>query len=234
MNLQLDFNYDGKLKKSGQRTFTDDYHTYVTSISDINEMRQLKVSAEDFYCRDELITGIATNLQEFNKENKLASLNAGDRTLTFEFTSEYGDMDEVRMARYINVLRIAIMGETNENFSFAASPYLVRWVVKKARDFSHLPTARLEKFKALNGSDTLEDIRASLNFKDWFYLLMIEADKEGISLNSDMNVAWQIGREIGYGHMGLDQLKIMAQSRLESTQRYYEKWFPPIQLRKVE
>ncbi len=230
MDLAIHYNYEGKLRRGGVRSYKDVYHDYCTSRAIVSPKRELRLECVDYYCRDELLVGIAQNMKQFEAENRIARLSASDRTLKFEFTNSY-NKDELILSRYANVLRIAMMGETNENFSFAASPYTVRWVVKKVRDFSTMPFKKRDRVNALVGTDTLAHIRKTLNFKDWFWKLMLEADKEGISLNPSMTEAWQLKQAIPYGHMGLEQLKIQAQSYIDPS-RPYGKWFPPIQLMK--
>ncbi len=236
MDLYINLNYEGKLKKGGTRTYSDYYHSYVTSNARIRPKRHFEIKADDFYCRDELIPALCANMKAFTLENKLVTkLSAEDRTLRFELNALRNrdgvliGVDEAN--RYMELLRIALMGETNENFSLAASPYLTRYAVQRVRDWPDLTTAKKMNILALDGHSTLKSIREALGWRDWFWNVMIKADKEGIRLNSDMGGAWLLDTNYEFGHMGLDLLKIQGQPRV-GNKRDFEKWFPPIALRK--
>ena len=237
MDLFMDINYEGKLQKGGERTYLDYAHSYVTSTACIKPKRRLEIIANGFYCRDELIPAIVANIKAFKTANKLVkTVSANDCTLRFEMTDlrdNYNkpcDQDEV--SRYGELLRIAIMGETNEDFSFAASPYLVRYAVQRIRDWGDLPATKRERILNLDGHSTLKEIRTAIGWRDWFALLMYKADKEGIKLNSNMNEAWRLKEICDFGHMGLDLLKLKGQPRI-GERRNFAEWFPPIALRKV-
>ncbi len=232
MDLYIDLNYEGKLKKAGNRSYSDYYHAYCTSKARIRPKRHLEIKADDFYCRDELIPAICANIKNFTTENKLVSeLSAEDRTLRFELNTLYFSNSKLvnndDVNRYAQLLQIALMGETNENFSLAASPYLVRYAVQRLRDWPTLPQLKRDRILAVDGRSTLSSIRAAIGWNDWFWNTMIAADEKGIRLNPDMQEAWQLETDCAFGHMGLDLLKLQSQPRV-GEKRAFDKWFPPI------
>ncbi|KKM76244.1 hypothetical protein LCGC14_1382080, partial [marine sediment metagenome] len=220
-----------------KRKYVDYLHDYTTSIAYIKPKRHLEILVNNFYCRDELIPAIVANIKAFKEANKLVkTVSANDRTLRFEMTDLRDDYnkpcDQDEVSRYGELLRIALMGETNEDFSFAASPYLVRYAVQRIRDWGGLPAAKKERILNLDGHSTLREIRVAMGWRDWFWDLMIKADYHGVRLNANMKEAWLLDTNCDFGHMGLDLLKLQSQPRI-GDKRDFESWFPPIALRKV-
>jgi len=234
MDLYVNFPYSGKLKLKGLRYFEGlhEGHDYVTSRAFIKPKRNLQLFADDFYCRDELLPGITWNLYHFVEANRVARLEPPTRSDRFEIVNNYPVDADAPVAKYLEWLRVAIMGQTNEEFGFGASPYLVRYAVGRGREYGDLSKEKRQGIADLNGQSTLEEIRTALGWRDWFWNVMVKADEQGIRLNTNMIEAWGLKRDIEYGHMGLEMLKIQGQSRLASQFRDYVAWFPPIALRK--
>jgi len=222
MDLTLDFNILGKGKAKDRAYWGEDL------IQGTVKGKIFTIFAESFYCRDELIPEIARVMDQFHEEEPKFRLSASDKSLRVRYT-DFSSVKGVR--KYLELQSQAILGETNENFSMAASPYLLRWHIAQVRRYRTMPRYNKDEINKLTGRASMERVRSKLKNSGWFYEAMIEADKEGITLQDDLRVAWGMSPGRNYGMAGLEQLQILSvpfkfnQKAVHDPN--YEKWFPP-------
>jgi hypothetical protein len=136
---------------------------------------------------------------------------------------------------------MAARGTTNRNFSPLASPFTLRWIIGALRPIANPNAAvywqRLDHLPArLTVNSSRKFIKTEFNDMQGFdydkakkiYKLMLDADANGIEMQSDISVAWGLGSPSGgVNHMSLTGLLASKKAVLPAYD--YGFIFPPSQ-----
>ena len=216
------------IKRGTEREFTG--HWYSTSYSSnlvlTTQPKRLRFNTANIICRDQFVpsfNGALKNLR-IKHPNLILTSEGEDLVLDAHFSSP----------TKAKIATIAILGNTNRNFSPMASPFIIRFIEGASR-----VTGRSTLPKTIGDDLTVEEAREIVENKmtltatlTWFYNLMKRADQEGVKLNPNVMESWAAGvMEPAYAMLGLVTLKNSSATAVMKRTVDYNLMFPPNALR---